>query len=322
MSGDEFDLIRRHFAPLATDPGALGLLDDAALFRVDPGEEVVTTVDAIVAGVHFLPDDPPDLVARKLLRVNLSDLAGMGAAPFGYLLTTAFPRDVDEAWIAGFAAGLAVDQVSFGLALLGGDTVATPGPACFTATMLGRVPAGCALRRNGAQPGDRLYLSGTLGDGALGLAAATGELDDLLAEDDRTFLARRYRLPEPRVELAARLVGRANAAMDVSDGLAQDAGHMARASGVGVVIERGRLPLSPAAKRALEARPDLWPAVLGGGDDYELLVASPAGLGDDALLSEIGRADTGSGVRILDEAGGILDLDQAGWRHFVDSASD
>ncbi len=317
MSGDEFDLIRRHFAPLATAPGALGLEDDAALFTSGAGEEIVATVDAIVAGVHFLDDDPPDLVARKLLRVNLSDLAGMGAEPFGYLLTTAFPADLDEAWIAAFARGLAEDQAAFGLSLLGGDTVGTPGPATFTATLLGRVTEGAALRRGGARAGDRLYLSGTLGDGALGLRAARGGLEASLGEDDLAYLAGRYRLPLPRVGLGVRLSGRASAAMDVSDGLAQDAGHMARASGVRLVLRRACLPLSPAAARAVTAEPALWTLVLGGGDDYELLVAGAPALGSEDGLREIGHVEAGEGVVILDEAGRPLEVEHAGWRHFT-----
>ena len=319
MSGGEFELIRRHFAPLATAPGALGLEDDAALIAAGPGEDIVATVDAIVAGVHFIADDPPDLVARKLLRVNLSDLAAMGAEPFGYLLTTAFPIDVEEAWIAAFARGLAADQAAFGLSLLGGDTVATPGPATFTATLLGRVARGEALQRGGARAGDALYLSGTIGDGALGLRAARGTLGASLAKDDLAYLAARYRLPEPRVGLGVELAGRAGAAIDVSDGLAQDAGHMARASGVRLVLERASLPLSPAAGRAVAAEPSLWSLVLGGGDDYELLVAGPAALAAEHRLRRVGRVEAGEGVVILDEAGQPLVLECEGWRHFADA---
>ncbi len=318
MRAGEFELIHRHFAPLATAPGALALLDDAALIEAETGEEIVVTVDAMVQGVHFLHDDPPDLVARKLLRVNLSDLAGMGARPFGYLLTTAWSGAVDEAWVAEFARGLAIDQAEFGLSLLGGDTVSTPGPVSFTATLLGRVAAGRALRRDGARPGERLYLTGSLGDGALGLKAARGELDGLLVPEDREALAGRYRLPEPRIALGLGLVGLASAAMDVSDGLIQDAGHMARASGVRLVVERGRLPLSAPAARAVAADPALWDGVMGGGDDYELLVSAPAGEAVDAAFTEIGRVEAGEGVVALDEAGRPLEIRRAGWRHFRD----
>src|SRR5258708_838631 len=189
----EFALIARYFAPLARTAGALGLTDDAALIQVPTGQELVVSTDALVASVHFRAEDPPDLVARKALRVNLSDLAAMGAEPAGYTLAAMLPRDVEEGWIAGFAAGLAADQAEFGVSLLGGDTTATPGPLSLSITVFGLVPAGRALLRRGARPGDLVAVSGTIGDGALGLDAVTGALAGLTA-DDLAFLAGRYRL--------------------------------------------------------------------------------------------------------------------------------
>ncbi len=255
----EFRLIEL-FEPLAA-PGALHLADDAAIFKPPPGRELVVSTDAIVQGVHFLPNDPPGLVARKLLRVNLSDLAAMGAVPLHYLLTVSVPRGTGAAWFAAFAAGLATDQARFGLSLLGGDTTSTPGPISLSATIIGHVAPGCALRRTGARPGDGLWVTGTIGDGALGLLALRGQL----ADPDGT-LANRYHLPQPRLGLP--LHGIVSAAMDVSDGLLQDAGHLARAAACAVKIEPALVPLSASARAA-----NRLPDCLTGGDDYELLLA-------------------------------------------------
>ena len=200
MSGGElpaeFALIARHFRPLA-GPGALDLADDAAVLALPPGRELVVAADAMVEGVHFLPDDPPGLVGKKLLRVNLSDLAAMGAAPLGYLMTVAVPRQTPDTWFAAFAAGLAEDQARYGISLLGGDTTSTPGPTTLSLTILGTVAAGGAIRRAGARPGHSVWVTGTIGDAALGLAVLQGRLDDPTG-----FLAARYRLPEPRLGLA------------------------------------------------------------------------------------------------------------------------
>jgi thiamine-monophosphate kinase len=319
----EFALIARHFGALA-GPGALELGDDAAVLDPPPGRSLVAAADAMVAGVHFLPEDPPETVGRKLLRVNLSDLAAMGAAPLGYLMTTALPAGTPDAWLAGFAAGLAEDQRRFGVTLLGGDTVSIPGPITLSLTILGTVAPGAALRRQGARPGDELWVSGTLGDGALGLLALTGRL----APDAEGHLARRYRLPEPRLALGTRLAGLARACMDVSDGLVQDLGHLCRAGGLAAEVEVARLPLSPAAAAALAADAALLPRVLTGGDDYELLFAlDPADaprLRDAAAeagvpVTRIGRFLPGASgaVAVLGPDGAPLALPGAGgWSHF------
>ena len=235
----EFSLIARHFRPLA-GPGALDLRDDAALLMPPPGRELVLTVDAMVAGVHFLPDDPPDLIGRKLLRVNLSDLAAKGAVPLSYLMTVSAPKDTPDAWFAGFAAGLAQDQARYGVTLLGGDTTSTPGPVSLSLTIIGHVAPGTAIHRFGARDGDEIWVTGTIGDGALGLAVALGRL-----ADPTGFLLDRYRLPQPRVGLE--LAGIASAGMDVSDGLVQDLGHICRASGLAADIMVDQVPLSEAA---------------------------------------------------------------------------
>jgi thiamine-monophosphate kinase len=307
----EFDLIKT-FAPLAA-PEGLGLLDDAAIFTPPAGRDLVISADAIVEGVHFLPTDAPGLIARKLLRVNLSDLAAMGAVPLHYLLTVSVPGTADHKWFAAFADGLAQDQAEFGLSLLGGDTTSTPGPISLSATIIGHVAPGRALRRAGARAGDELWVTGTIGDGALGLLALRGEI-----EDPDGYLAGRYHLPQPRLGLS--LHGIVSAAMDVSDGLVQDAGHLASAAGLGVEIEAERVPLSEAGHRAGRVA-----LCLTGGDDYELLLAVPpeqagalqtscAALG--LPVARVGRFTTpGSGAIVLDSSGTILPI-HGGWSHF------
>ncbi|MDJ0388203.1 thiamine-phosphate kinase [Roseomonas sp. E05] len=317
----EFDLIARHFRPLA-GPGALGLTDDAAVLAPPPGRELVLAADAMVAGVHFLPDDPPETIGRKLLRTNLSDLAAMGAAPLGYLMTTALPRGTGEAWLAAFAAGLREDQAEFGLALLGGDTVSTPGPVTLSLTILGHVAPGAALRRTGAAPGQDIWVSGSIGDGALGLAVLQGELP----ADAEGHLAGRYRLPRPRLALGQALAGLATAAMDVSDGLVQDLGHLCRAAGCGARLQAAAVPLSGAAAALLASRPALLPRLLTGGDDYELLFAAPAVAAADIAaraaacgvnVTRIGRFVPGAAAVTVQDAQGMpLHLDRGGWSHF------
>jgi thiamine-monophosphate kinase len=315
----EFELIRRYFAPLAAGfPGALGLEDDAATYQPPADHELILTADALVEGRHYLASDPADLIARKMLRVNLSDLAAKGAKAVGYLMTTALGPDIDEAWIAKFTEGLAADQREFGVTLMGGDTVATPGPTTLSVTALGIVPQGQALRRKGAKPGDKLFVSGTIGDGALGLKVLRGALFDLDAAQ-REMLADRYHVPQPRMRLGAALLGGAHAAMDISDGLVADAGHIAEASHCGVVIRADRVPLSSAAQEALAGDLDLLPAILTGGDDYELLFTAPAlqpAWSKAAPVTEIGEIVPGQGVRVLDRDGNEIALTQRGFQHF------
>lgn len=316
----EFGLIARHFRPLA-GPGGLSLLDDAALLDPPPGRTLVLAADAMVAGVHFLPDDPAETVGAKLLRVNLSDLAAMGATPLGYLMTTGFPHGTPDAWIAGFARGLAADQARFGLMVLGGDTVATPGPMSLSLTILGTVLPGQALTRGGARAGDDIWVSGSIGDGTLGLAVLQGRLADPTGR-----LASRYRLPDPRLALGQALHGLAHAAMDVSDGLVQDLGHLCRASGLGAALEAGRVPLSPAAAALVAADPALLARCLTGGDDYELLFAAPpqaapailaAATAADTPATRIGRFSAATAhVTVLDASGRVMPLPVGGWSHF------
>jgi thiamine-monophosphate kinase len=316
----EFALIARHFRPLAGE-GALDLGDDAALLTPPAGQQLVLAADALVEGVHFLPDDPPGMIARKLLRVNLSDLAAMGAAPLGYLMTTAFTRGTPDSWIADFVAGLAEDQQRFAITVLGGDTVATPGPACFSLTIIGTVPPGQALHRRGARIGDDVWVSGSIGDGALGLRVLQGKLP----ADAEGYLARRYRLPEPRLALGQALRGVARAAMDVSDGLVQDLGHLCRAAGCGAEIIAYAVPLSAAARAALAADAALLPLILTGGDDYELLFAAApedaeavqaASIKAGVPVARLGRFIAGEGVVVRDASGAAITLPHGGWSHF------
>jgi thiamine-monophosphate kinase len=320
---DEFARIARFFAPLA-GTGALGLKDDVALIDGPAGTQYVLKTDAIVEGVHYLPDDPPKEVAQKLLRVNLSDLAAKGAAPVGYLLTTALPPARDEAWLEQFAAGLAADQAAYGIFLLGGDSVMTPGPATLSVAAIGIVVAGRAVLRSGANAGELVYVSGTLGDAALGVLAAKGQ-DLGVGPSERAFLIDRYHLPQPRLNLGARLAGIASAMMDISDGLVADLGHLCDASALAGVIEAARVPLSPAAQAALARDPARLASVLGGGDDYELLFAAPAAAAPSLAaiaretgvpVTPIGRLEAGSRVRVLDQAGQEIALAVKGYEHF------
>ena len=311
----EFALIAKYFRPLA-GPGSLDLRDDAALLTPPPGRDLVLTADAMVAGIHFLPDDPPDLIGRKLLRVNLSDLAAKDATPLAYLMTVSTPRDTPEAWFAGFAAGLAADQTEYGVTLLGGDTTSTPGPISLSLTIIGHVEPGRSVHRFGAKPGDGIWVTGTIGDGALGLLAATGRL-----ADPTGYLAGRYRLPRPRVGMA--IGGVASAGMDVSDGLVQDLGHLCRASGVAATIEAGLVPLSDPARAA---GPDWLETCLTGGDDYELLLAVPsvreaalraAAAAVGVAVTRIGTAHPGPpAVTVTGPDGHPLVFSKGGWSHF------
>ncbi|GHD47621.1 thiamine-monophosphate kinase [Thalassobaculum fulvum] len=332
MGLGEFERIDRFFAPLSQGAGgAFGLTDDAALLpEAADGSAWVVTVDALVAGVHFLPDDPPDLVARKALRVNLSDLAAMGAVPYGYTLALALPKGLPdpESWLEGFARGLRADQDRYGIHLLGGDSVSTPGPVTLSITAFGSVARGGELRRSGASVGDDLWVSGTIGDAALGLGVLQGTLR--VSAADAEILADRYRLPEPRVALGPALVGLATAGLDVSDGLVQDAGHIAERSGVALRIEAAAVPLSPAVRRCIDSsdplRHDALSGVLTGGDDYELLFAAPPASRDrvseaaaaaGVQVTRIGRVEDGRGVRVMAEDGRPLQgLERGGWNHF------
>jgi thiamine-monophosphate kinase len=311
----EFALIAELFAPLATAPGAFGLTDDAATVAVPRGHELVVTADAIIEGVHFLRGDPADAIAQKALRVNLSDLAAKGAKPLGYLLVLSLPKHIRHDWLRTFAKGLAKDQRAFSIALLGGDTTATPGPLTIAITALGSVPKGQMIRRKGARPGDLVFVSGTIGDAGAGLAILKRK-----AKTPRALIAR-YRTPTPRLSLGLALRNLASAAVDVSDGLLADLGHIADVSKVRIAVRADSIPLSPAL-RAFGG--DLVQAATAG-DDFEIAFTVPprkrAAIMQAAAIagvevSEIGSVGRGEGVVLLDEAGREIRVSRKGYTHF------
>ncbi len=324
----EFRRIDRYFKPLAASfPGSLGLTNDAAVFAVPPGQELVVTSDGMVAGIHFFPDDDPADIAAKLMRVNLSDLAAMGADPLAYTLVTALPKTLPESWLAAFAAALGAEQGRYGIGLAGGDSVSTTGPVTLSLTAMGLVPAGMALPRRSPRPaGDPVFVTGTIGDAALGLQQALGTLAGL-APEDAAVLLERLRRPEPRLAVGRRLRGLAASCLDVSDGLVADLGHLAEESGCAAEIDSARVPLSAAARRAVTADPSRLVTVLTGGDDYELLFTAPAEsraavtalAGETGVaITEIGRTLDGPAglVHVLDGQGRPMALPTAGWSHF------
>lgn len=322
----EFDLIERYLAPLAQGvKGAFGLTDDAAFLMPRAGQGFVVTADAIVEGVHFLRTDPARDIAKKALRVNLSDLAAKGARPRTYFMTTAWPAWIDEAWIADFASGLAEDQKMFGIRLGGGDTVRTFGPLSISITALGDAPPGSMIRRSGARAGDDVWVTGTIGDAGLGLRIAQSA-PDRLSPADRRFLLQRYRVPEPRVTLGPVLARLASASIDVSDGLVADAGHLARQSGTSFTLSLEQVPVSVAAQHALVQEIVSKADLLVSGDDYEILFTAPASSRRriEAAIkragvsaARIGTCVKGPGqVFVLHEDGEPLQFAQTGFTHF------
>lgn len=318
MAG-EFDLIARFFRPLA-GPEGLGLLDDAACLKPTSGKDLIITKDMLVEDVHFRGADAAGSVAHKALAVNLSDLAAKGAIPRQYFLGLSIPKAYGQDWIAAFAAGLARAQLSFGLTLAGGDTTQNPDRAVVSVTMVGEVPSGAMVRRAGAAVGDTLYVSGSLGDAALGLKCLTGSLPRSAHLEDR------YLHPQPRLTLGKGLTGVATACADVSDGLMADLGHICRASGVGAVVKRDSLPLSAAAASILQADEAFWPAIFSGGDDYELLFTAPEAHRDavaslaqqsDTPITPIGHITRDKDVRLVDLKGELLQTDASGFDHFA-----
>jgi thiamine-monophosphate kinase len=288
-------LTRRH-------PGALGLADDAALLPVPAGHEIVATMDAIAAGVHFFPNDSPADLGWKALAVNVSDLIAKGAEPHAYLMSLAFPDPPQITWLEQFANGLTQAQQAFGITLVGGDTDRRPGPLSVTITALGFVPAGRMVRRGTAQPGDSLFMTGTLGDSALGLAlrGRTSRAKGWPMRDtDRDWLEHRYLRPQPRVGIIQALRDHASAAMDISDGLMKDLGRMAKASDVSAIVDADRIPLSDAARAIVSADPDTIDIIATGGDDYEVLASVPPS------SAEAFRRDAASAGVIVSEIGTI-----------------
>lgn len=329
----EFGLIERYLAPLAGAAG-LGLKDDAAVLVPPPGRELVMTSDTMVAGVHFLANEAPDAIAAKLLRVNLSDLAAMGAVPWAYTLNLALVGAPEASWMTAFCGALAADQKTFGISLVGGDTVSTPAPPSFTATALGHVAPGGVLRRNGGQAGDEIWVSGTIGDAYLGLGLLTGDIDPQgTGADSRAYLTERHRRPTPRLSLGQGLaaIPGVTAAMDVSDGLAGDLEKLCAASGQTGEISIDSMPLSDAARSLVRNNQELHRSLLSGGDDYELVFTAAASAADAVValgadvgvpVSRIGRLGSAhggpqNGLRVYDVIGGEpIEVTDGGYRHF------
>ena len=327
----EFDIIARYFAPLSKgETGAFDLRDDAALLDVKPGHQLVITSDCLVSGVHFFAADPPQSIARKALGVNLSDLAAMGASAKAYTLAVAWPEQVTESWISRFAEGLSSAQSDWSVALVGGDTVATPGPLTLTITAFGEISKGRELRRSGAMPGDDIYVSGTIGDAALGLRSlSTGGEANKTAHNSEPYLTDRYHHPQPRLTLGPELPGVATSAIDISDGLLADMAHITSASGVSATLDISRVPLSEAARSIVNRAPEVMQVILTGGDDYELLFTAPPSSREDiALLSEklsldltcigtIGRKNVNTAIHLVDQNGKNYKLEgERGYQHF------
>lgn len=325
LSGEE-RLIAHVFGPLATHPGALNLTDDCAVITPPAGCDLVLTADTIIGGVHFFNDDAAHAVASKALRVNLSDLAAKGATPLGYLLSLALPQDIGQDWLTEFADGLRGDAERYGCPLLGGDTDRIPGPITIAVSMFGSVPTGTMVRRAGAKPGDLIFVSGTIGDAALGLALRKDPARDWpLNPAQQQHLTDRYLLPQPRNALAEAVRGHASAAMDVSDGLVGDLTKLCRVSEVAANVEVARVPLSDAARALIAAEPAMQASALTGGDDYEIVCSVPpdqaesfkaAAKAAEVAVSEIGIIAEGEGARFIDADGEPLTFRHVSFSHF------
>lgn len=324
VSGED-RLIARFFKPVATAPGALGLTDDAAFITPPPGCDIVLKTDAIVGGIHFLPDDPADLVARKAMRVNLSDLASKGAKPLGFLVSLAMPEEIGEAWLEAFAAGLKTDADAYQCPLYGGDTDRTTGPVVISVAMFGAVPVGTMVRRAGARPGDRIFVSGTIGDGALGLVVQKNNEGPAISAAAREHLIGRYRLPQPRNALAEAVRSHASAAMDVSDGLVGDLAKLCKVSGVAAEIAVAQVPLSEAARELIAAAEGLMETAITGGDDFEIVCTVPpekassfeqAAARTSVPVTAIGVVAPGQGVVVRDARGVPMQLRRTSFSHF------
>lgn len=321
---DEFGIIARYFAPLARDAGAFALKDDAAIISPRPGFDLVVTTDQIAEGTDFLASDPAATVAQKALRVNLSDLAAKGAEPEHYLLNLALPRAVTEEWLAHFAAGLSDGQRQFGISLLGGDISATDGPLGISVTAFGFVAQGRMVKRSGAQIGDAVYVTGTIGDSAGGLALLCQEPHDL-SQAQRDYLTSRYRQPEPPVVFGSRfLKDVASAAIDVSDGLIADLGHVASASHVRIDLDAEAIPRSEALRALWGEGEGAILRAATAGDDYQIAFTARSAAHADILaaaaqaaipVSRIGTVSAGEGV-VLHHQGRVLTVPQPGYRHF------
>ncbi len=324
---DETELIQTYLAPLAMNaPGAFGLQDDVALIKLEPGFNLVVSTDPVIAGVHFFSNDAPHDIAWKALAVNVSDLAAKGAEPFAYTMALAFPEAPRRDWMAAFCAGLRQAQTAFGCTLVGGDTDRTPGPLSIGITAFGKIQEGRLVRRNGARIGDHVFVTGTIGDSALGLHLRQTPDAIILDDEHRRFLLSRYLRPLPRLVMVQLLQSFASAALDVSDGFLKDAARIASGAGAALSINEAAVPLSAAAKAALTGDASWLKVIVSGGDDYEILCAVPASKCAEfrqaaaALateVSQIGVLAAGSGVCLFLADGRPLIMTDGGFDHFA-----
>ncbi len=329
MGDNEFSIIEDLFAPLSEGAkGAHHLTDDAASL---PLGDYIVTKDVLIAGVHFRHEDPLDLVAQKVMRANLSDLAAKGARPVGYFLGCVWSAQTSRRDIALFASGLKRDQDQFNLSLFGGDTTVhtdNRAPMVFSATFFGLPPRSGVVRRDGAADGDDIYVTGSVGDAALGLQALTTK--EHFSKSEASFFIQRYQIPEPRLTMGSAIAGFASATIDVSDGLVADIGHIIKASGpgLGAQIEAGLIPLSPQGQAWFERQDvtdDALAALASGGDDYELIFTAPpahrravemAGRAAKTPVTRIGVVVKGDGVRLLNVDRAPIAVISSGYNHF------
>ena len=329
---DEFDLIRRYFAPLATGEGAFGLADDVAELIAPVSGRLIVTTDAIVENVHFLSGDPLDTVAGKLVRVNVSDILAKGGTPVSALFTLVWPKDRRNEDLARLARGLAADLEAFGISLLGGDTTSTDGPLMLSLTLIGECGPQGPIRRSGAQAGDDVWVTGVIGDAMLGLKASKGELKARIPPERVADLIDAYLTPQPpSLAFAGVIAAHASASADISDGLVADAGHIAEASGATLRLRLAQTPVSAAARAWMDAKADVPEQecrlrLATGGDDYQALFCAARSQRDlirtgarDAGVTAtlIGEVIEGAGAAlIVGEDGRTIDVPLSGWCHF------
>ncbi len=317
MTG-EFDLISTYFSPLA-GPEGLKLIDDAACIPASSSDDIIVTKDMLVESVHFRSLDQAKSIAYKALAVNISDCVAKGAKPYLYWLGLALPNSIDEDWIRDFSTGLGEAQATFDCQLAGGDTTSTAGPTVISITLLGTVPKGQMIKRSGARVGDDVYVTGTLGDAALGLWCLEND------RPEKSALIAAYQKPSPPVIFGQAVRDLASSSADVSDGLIADAGHIATASGVGVVLRQIDLPVSADARQLLQTEPGLWPKVWAGGDDYQIVFTASVKLREQLCrlaqqsatsVTRIGTISAGPGVQLLDQDGQTVQVTSGGFTHF------
>ena len=319
---NEFEMVQKYFLPLTMGRDeAGGLLDDAAIFSVPDGMDMVISSDTLNSGTHFLEDEKPENIAHKCLRVNLSDMAAMGATPCAYQMNLAFNAYPDEPWVKAFSGALLEDNEKFGVFCAGGDTTVAEGSLLVSLTIFGFVPKGKAVKRSGAKEGDVIVLTGPIGRAAVGVKSLLGLLE---LDNPEPFLSICHK-PEPRTPLSPAIAQYANAAIDISDGLIADLTHVCDASGLSGELQLGAIPFTDETVALLKAGIVNVETLLTGGDDYEIAMAvapsninalSEAAKAVGLDLSVVGEFKAGEGVHVMNEGEGELEFKQTGWTHF------